>query len=107
MDKWTMTGSPVPLRTFPARLRVLSATPSAIDRPQASGLAKQAEGAAQDLYGQAKDVARDAAGAAANYARQFQDETLVEIVREYPIRALWIAGGIGFALALMLRRPPR
>lgn len=74
---------------------------------QASGRARQAEGAAQDIYGQAKDVARDAAGAAANYARQFQDETLAEIVRENPVRALWIAGGVGFALALMLRRPGR
>jgi uncharacterized protein YjbJ (UPF0337 family) len=74
---------------------------------QASGRARQAEGTAQDLYGQAKDVARDAAGAAANYARQFQDETLAEIVRENPVRALWVAGGIGFALALMLRRPSR
>ena len=104
MDKDRLTGS-----TKNVAGKVEGAFGEAIgDRAtQASGQARQVEGATQDLYGQAKDVARDVAGSAANYARQFQDETLAELVRENPVRALWIAGGIGFALALMLRRPGR
>ena len=77
---------------------------------QASGRAMETEGVIEDLYGQAKDVARDTADAATKYVRQFRDdgtEAVAEMVRENPIRALWVAGGIGFALALMFLRPPR
>ena len=69
----------------------------------------------QNLYGQAKDAARDAGEAAANYAKDAyrqRGETLrdgsqavAKTVQDNPLGALLIAGGIGFALALMMTRP--
>jgi uncharacterized protein YjbJ (UPF0337 family) len=82
---------------------------------QASGRLREAAGTAQNLYGQAKDAARDATDAASNYAKQayessgdtFRDgsEALAKRVRDNPIGSVLIAGGIGFALALMMMRP--
>ncbi|KWV59154.1 hypothetical protein AS156_32350 [Bradyrhizobium macuxiense] len=84
---------------------------------QASGRAREAAGAAQDLYGQAKDAARGAADTAVNYAKdayQHRGETIrsgqqamTRSVQDNPLGALLIAGGIGFALALLLTRQPR
>jgi ElaB/YqjD/DUF883 family membrane-anchored ribosome-binding protein len=71
----------------------------------------------QNLYGQAKDTARDVSEAAASYAKDAYDnsgETLrdstqavAKKVQENPLGALLVAGGIGFALALLMTRPPR
>jgi uncharacterized protein YjbJ (UPF0337 family) len=82
---------------------------------QASGRLREAAGTAQNLYGQAKDAARDATDAATNYAKQayensgdtFRDgsEALARKVRDNPIGSVLIAGGIGFALALLMMRP--
>ena len=82
---------------------------------QASGRLREAAGTAQNLYGQAKDAARDATDAATNYAKQayensgdtFRDgsEALAKKVRDNPIGSVLIAGGIGFALALLMMRP--
>lgn len=88
---------------------------------QAAGHAREAAGTAQDLYGQAKDTARDAGDAAISYAKdayQNSGETLrvgsqavAKTVQDNPLGALLIAGGIGFALALLMtsspRRPPQ
>jgi uncharacterized protein YjbJ (UPF0337 family) len=84
---------------------------------QASGRAREAAGTVQDLYGQAKDAARDAADTAVNYAKdayEHRGETvrsgqkaMAEAVQDNPLGALLIAGGIGFALALLLTRQPR
>ena len=86
-------------------------------KTQAEGRARQAAGAAQNMYGQAKDVAREAKDAATGYARDayensgdtFRDgsQAIASKVKENPLGSLLIAGGIGFALALMLGRPPR
>ena len=86
-------------------------------RMQASGRAHEAEGTVQNLYGQAKDAARDAGEAAVNYAKDALDnsgETLrdgskamAKTVQDNPLGALLVAGGIGFALALLMTRPPR
>ena len=87
---------------------------------QASGRAREAAGAVQNLYGQAKDAAREAGEAASNLAKDVYEnsgETLesgtkavARTVRDNPLGSLLIAGGIGFALALMMtrqsRRPP-
>jgi|SRR5689334_16232469 uncharacterized protein YjbJ (UPF0337 family) len=88
-------------------------------RTQASGMAREAAGTVQNLYGQAKDAAREAGEAASNFARDayensgetFQSGTqaVAKTVRDNPIGSLLIAGGIGFALAMMMRpsrRPP-
>lgn len=84
---------------------------------QASGRAREAAGTVQDLYGQVKDAARDAADTAVNYAKdayEHRGETVrsgqkavAQTVQDNPLGALLIAGGIGFALALLMTRQPR
>jgi uncharacterized protein YjbJ (UPF0337 family) len=84
---------------------------------QAAGRAREAAGTVQNLYGQAKDAARGAGDAAASYAKDayqnsgdtFRDgtEAVAKKVQDNPLGALLIAGGIGFALAMLMTRPPR
>jgi uncharacterized protein YjbJ (UPF0337 family) len=88
---------------------------------QASGRVREATGKAQNLYGQAKDQIKDAArnvgDTAAGYAKDAYEtsgdtlrdstEALARKVQDNPLGALLIAGGIGFALALLMTRPPR
>ena len=86
-------------------------------RTQASGRAREAAGTVQNLYGQAKDAAREAGEAAGNLARDVYETSgdtiqtgtraVAKTVRDYPLGSLLIAGGIGFALALMMTRQPR
>ena len=86
-------------------------------KAEASGRAREAAGTVQNLYGQAKDAARDAADTAVNYAREAVEkpaetlrggqEAIIKTVHDNPLGALLVAGGIGFALALLLTRPPR
>jgi uncharacterized protein YjbJ (UPF0337 family) len=83
---------------------------------QSAGRAREAAGAMQDMYGQAKDAARDAADAAVSYAKDAYDnssdtfrdgsQAVARTVQGSPISALLIAGGIGFALALLLMTRP-
>ena len=84
---------------------------------QASGRAREASGVVQNLYGQAKDAARDAGDAAMDFAKDKlgnSSETLrdgtqavARRVQDNPLGALLVAGGIGFALALLMTRQPR
>jgi uncharacterized protein YjbJ (UPF0337 family) len=84
---------------------------------QASGKAREAAGTMQNLYGQAKDAARGAADTAAGYAKDAYDasgdtfrdgsQAIAKKVQDNPIGALLLAGGIGFALALLMSRPAR
>jgi uncharacterized protein YjbJ (UPF0337 family) len=86
-------------------------------RTEAQGRAREAAGTAQNLYGQAKDTARDVKDAAIGYARDsyeksgdtFRDgsQAIAKSVQENPLGSLLIAGGIGFALALLMTRQPR
>jgi len=86
-------------------------------KTQAEGRAREASGTVQNLYGQAKDAARDATDAAVNYAKDAYDNSgdtvrssqkaVANTVRDNPLGALLVAGGIGFALALMMTRQPR
>ena len=86
-------------------------------RTQASGRAREAAGTVQNLYGQAKDAAREAGEAAGNLARDVYENSgdtiesgtkaVAKTVRDNPLSSLLIAGGIGFALALMMTRPAR
>jgi uncharacterized protein YjbJ (UPF0337 family) len=83
----------------------------------ASGRAHEASGTVQNLYGQAKDAARDAGDDAANLAKDAYDNSgdtfrdgskaVAKQVRDNPLGALLVAGGIGFALAMIMTRPPR
>lgn len=86
-------------------------------KTQAEGRAREAAGTVQNLYGQAKDAASDVADAAASYARDAYDNSgdtirdgqkaMAKTVQDNPLGALLVAGGIGFALALLMTRPPR
>jgi len=84
---------------------------------QAAGRVREAEGVAQTLYGQAKDAAREATDAAVGYAKDayenrgdtFRDgsQAIAKKVQDNPLGSMLVAGGIGFALALLMTRPPR
>jgi uncharacterized protein YjbJ (UPF0337 family) len=84
---------------------------------QAAGRVREAAGTVQNLYGQAKDAAREAGDAAASYAKDAYEnsgetlregsEVVAKKVQDNPLGALLIAGGIGFALAMLMTRPPR
>ena len=84
---------------------------------QAEGRVLEATGAAQNLYGQAKDTVRETTDAAASYAKDtyensgdtFRDsaQAIAKKVQDNPLGSMLIAGGIGFALALLMTRPPR
>ena len=82
-------------------------------KTQAAGSVREATG----LYGQAKDAAREATDATVNYAKDayensgdtFRDgsQAIAKKVQDNPLGSMLIAGGIGFALALLMTRPPR
>jgi len=84
---------------------------------QASGYAREAAGTMQNLYGQAKDATRDAGGAAVDYAKDAYTASgdafrgasreIAKKVQDNPLGSLLAAGAVGFALALLMTRPPR
>ena len=86
-------------------------------KTQAAGRAREATSTAQNLYGQAKDAAREATDAAVGYAKDayenrgdtFRDgsQAIAKKVQDNPLGSMLIAGAIGFALALLMTRPPR
>ena len=86
-------------------------------RTQAAGGIREATGTAQNLYGQAKDAARDVTDAAAGYVKgayensgdTFRDgsQAIAKKVQDNPLGSLLVAGGIGFAMALLMTRSPR
>ncbi|HZE53323.1 MAG TPA: CsbD family protein [Bradyrhizobium sp.] len=114
MDKDRIAGS---AKDFAGKVEGAVGSMTGNAQTQAAGRAREAAGTVQNLYGQAKDTARDAGEAAVNYAKDAYEhggETLrdgsqavAKRVQDYPLGALLIAGGIGFALALLLTRPPR
>src|SRR3981081_1400809 len=114
MDKDRIAGS---AKDFAGKVEGAAGNMAGDAKTQASGRAREAEGTVQNLYGQAKDVAREATDAAVTYAKSdydnsgdtFRDgsEALAKKVQDNPLGALLIAGGIGFALALLMTRPPR
>ena len=86
-------------------------------KTEAAGRVREATDTAQNIYGQAKDAAREATDAAVSYAKDayensgdtFRDgsQAIAKKVQENPLGSMLIAGGIGFALALLMTRPPR
>ena len=114
MDKDRIAGS---AKDFAGKVEGAVGNMTGDAKTQVSGRAREAEGTVQNLYGQAKDAARDATDAAVNYAKDAYEnsgETLrdgsqavAKTVKDNPLGALLIAGGIGFALALLMTRPPR
>ena len=114
MDKDRIVGS---AKEFAGRAEGAVGDLAGDAQTQASGKAREAAGTVQNLYGQAKDAARDAGEAAASMAKDayensgdsFRDgsQAVAKTVRDNPLGSLLIAGGIGFALALMMTRQPR
>ena len=114
MDKDRVAGS---AKDFAGKVEGAVGDMAGDAKTQAAGHAREAAGTVQNLYGQAKDTARDVSEAAASYAKDAYDnsgETLrdstqavAKKVQENPLGALLVAGGIGFALALLMTRPPR
>ena len=114
MDKDRIAGS---AKDFAGKVEGVVGDVTGDAKTQAEGRAREAAGTVQNLYGQAKDAARDATDAAVNYAKDALDNSgdtirggqkaVSQTVQDNPLGALLIAGGIGFALALMMTRPPR
>ena len=114
MDKDRIVGS---AKDFAGKVEGAVGDMAGDAKTQAEGRAREAAGTVQNLYGQAKDAARDATDAAVNYAKDAYDNSgdtvrsgqkaVAKTVQENPLGALLVAGGIGFALALLMTRPPR
>jgi uncharacterized protein YjbJ (UPF0337 family) len=114
MDKDRIVGS---AKEFAGRAEGAIGEMAGDTQTQASGKAREAAGTVQNLYGQAKDAVRDAADTATSYAKDAYDnsgetlrdgsQALSKKVQDNPLGALLIAGGIGFALALLMSRPAR
>ena len=114
MDKDRVAGS---AKDFAGRVEGAVGDVADDAKTQAAGRAREVAGKMQNLYGQAKDVARDATDAAAGYAEDVYNnggdnirdgsQVLAQKVQENPLGSIVIAGAIGFALALLMTRPPR
>ena len=114
MDKDRIAGS---AKDFAGKVEGAVGDVTGDAKTEASGRAREAAGSVQNLYGQAKDAVSDATDAAVNYAKDAYDNSgdtirggqkaVAQTVQDNPLGALLIAGGIGFALALMMTRPPR
>ena len=114
MDKDQIAGS---AKDFAGKAEGALGNMAGDTKARAEGRFREASGSAQDLYGQAKDAARDAADAAIGYAKDTYDKSgetfrdgsqaISKSVQENPLGSLLIAGGIGFALALLMTRQPR
>jgi uncharacterized protein YjbJ (UPF0337 family) len=114
MDKDRIAGS---AKDFAGKVEGAAGDITGNAQTQAAGRTREAAGTVQNLYGQAKDAARDAGDAAVSYAKDAYDnsgetfrdgsEAVAKKVQDNPLSSLLIAGGIGFALAMLLTRPPR
>ncbi len=93
--------------------RVLSATPWVRIATPPKGRLKQAEGAAQNLYGQGREALREATHEASKYAADLYENAGTYVqeggkvvrrqVHENPLSALLLAGLLGFLLGLSVR----
>jgi uncharacterized protein YjbJ (UPF0337 family) len=113
MDKDRFAGS---AKDFAGRVEGTIGDIAGDAKTQAAGRVRETTGTAQNLYGQAKDAAREATDATVSYAKDayensgdtFRDgsQAITKKVQENPLGSMLIAGGIGFALALLMTRPP-
>jgi uncharacterized protein YjbJ (UPF0337 family) len=114
MDKDRIAGS---AKDFAGKVESTVGDLAGDAKTQAEGRAREAAGTVQNLYGQAKDAVRDATDTAASYAKDAYDkpaetlrdgsQAIAQKVQDNPMGALLVAGGIGFALALLMARPSR
>ena len=114
MDKDRIVGS---AKDFAGKVEGAVGNAAGDARTEASGRAREAAGTVQNIYGQAKDAARSVGDAATSYAKDAYEnsgdtfrggsEAVAQKVQDNPLGSLLIAGGIGFALALLMTRTPR
>ena len=114
MDKDRIVGS---AKDFAGKVEGAVGDATGDAQTQASGRAREATGTVQNLYGQAKDAARDLGDAATGYAKDAYEnsgdtfregsQAVARKVQDNPLGSLLVAGGIGFALALLMTRSPR
>jgi uncharacterized protein YjbJ (UPF0337 family) len=114
MDKDRIAGS---AKDFAGKVEGVVGDATGDAQTQASGRLREATGTVQNLYGQAKDAARDLGDAASGYAKDAYansgdtlrdgSEAVARKVQDNPLGSLLVAGGIGFALALLMTRTPR
>jgi uncharacterized protein YjbJ (UPF0337 family) len=114
MDKDRVAGS---AKDFAGKVEGAVGDATGDAKTQASGRMREASGTMQNLYGQAKDAARDLGDAATGYAKDAYEnsgdtfregsQAVARKVQDNPLGSLLVAGGIGFALALLMTRPPR
>ena len=114
MDKDRIAGS---AKDFAGKVEGAVGDATGDAQTQASGRLREATGTVQNLYGQAKDAARDLGDAATSYAKDAYansgdtlrdgSEAVARRVQDNPLSSLLVAGGIGFALALLMTRSPR
>ena len=88
MDKDRIAGS---AKDFAGKVEGTAGSMAGDAKTQASGVAREAEGTVQNLYGQAKDA--------------YEHSAVAKKVQDNPLGALLVAGGIGFALAMLMTRP--
>jgi uncharacterized protein YjbJ (UPF0337 family) len=114
MDKDRIAGS---AKDFAGKVEGVVGDATGDAQTQAAGRLREATGTVQNLYGQAKDAARDLGDAASGYAKDAYansgdtlrdgSEAVARKVQDNPLGSLLVAGGIGFALALLMTRTPR
>ena len=114
MDKDRIAGS---AKDFAGKVEGVVGDATGDAQTQAAGRLREATGTVQNLYGQAKDAARDLGDAATGYAKDAYansgdtlrdgSEAVARKVQDNPLGSLLVAGGIGFALALLMTRTPR
>jgi ElaB/YqjD/DUF883 family membrane-anchored ribosome-binding protein len=80
-----------------------------MDKDRVAGSAKDFAGKVEGAVGDAKTQAAGRAREAAGTGETFRDgsQAVAKKVQDNPLGALLVAGGIGFALALLMTRPPR
>jgi len=114
---WTRIDLPARRRISPVRLRAPSAISPATQRPRQQAASARRQARRRTYTARPKDAAREATDAAVSYAKDayensgdtFRDgsQAMAKKVQDNPLGSMLIAGGIGFALALLMTRPPR
>jgi ElaB/YqjD/DUF883 family membrane-anchored ribosome-binding protein len=77
-----------------------------MDTDRIAGSAKNFAGKLEDAADSAVNFTRDAYGSRGETLRD-GSRMVAKKVQENPLGSLLVAGGIGFALALLMARPPR
>ena len=81
-----------------------------MDKDRIAGSAKDFAGKVEGAVGSmAGDAKTQASGVARDAAETLRDgsQAVAKKVEDNPLGALLVAGGIGFALAMLMTRPPR